>query len=313
MPTTNQVHIDTALTNVSVAYKNAHYIADTLAPAIGVRKQSDKYFVYDTDRDRFRKTNDLRAPGTEAAEVDFALSTDSYFCDDHALESTIADEERENADPPLAPAIDRTEYLMDKIHLNKEIELAELVSTDPGVQSETLSGTDQWSDFDNSDPLDDVEQGRATVLDSVQELPNTLVLPYEVYAKVRLHPLIKEMMASAQLGAATAESLAQIFDVEQVLVPRAFRNTANPGQAAQMEYIWGKNALLCHVPTRPGLKTVGLAYTFVWSAAPGSLDGRLVETWREPRRKADMLRVQRYYDQKLIAPGAAYVWKSAVV
>jgi hypothetical protein len=34
--------------------------------------------------------------------------------------------------------------------------------------------------------------------------------------------------------------------------------------------------------------------------------------WREERRKADMVRVQRYYDQKIIASGAVYVWKDAV-
>ncbi len=66
------------------------------------------------------------------------------------------------------------------------------------------------------------------------------------------------------------------------------------------------------VPPRPGLKTVGFTYTFQWAAAPGSLQGHLVEVWREERRKADMVRVQRYYDQKIIATGAVYVWKSAV-
>ncbi len=34
--------------------------------------------------------------------------------------------------------------------------------------------------------------------------------------------------------------------------------------------------------------------------------------WREERRKADVIRVQRYYDQKLVAAGAAYLWKAAV-
>jgi len=90
------------------------------------------------------------------------------------------------------------------------------------------------------------------------------------------------------------------------------RNTAAPGQTASLSAIWGKDALLCFVPPRPGLKSVAFAYTFQWSAAPGTLSGHAVEVWREERRKADMIRVQRHYDQKIIAPGAAYVWKSAV-
>ena len=130
MPEATQVHIDAALTNVSVAYKNTAFIADELAPVVGVRKQFDRYFIHDAEREVFRSTDDKRAPGAEANEIDFALSTDSYAAEDHALTSVIPDEERDNADPPFQPNIDRTEFLTDKILLNKEIQLASIV-TDP--------------------------------------------------------------------------------------------------------------------------------------------------------------------------------------
>lgn len=312
MPEVSTVHIDTALTNVSVAYRNTSFVSDLLAPPVPVRKQSDRYFVYDAERERFRESVDVRAPGAEAREVDFKLSSENYFCDDHALAGVIPDEERENADPPLSPAIDRVEFLTDKIALNKEIELATLIADDSDIPGTTLSGTTRWSDYTNSDPLTAVEAGRAAVLAAVQEVPNVLVLPYDVYAKVRLHPKVRELAAAADLGMPGPETLARIFDVERVLVPRAYRNVAKPGQPPSMQFVWGKHALLAVVPRRPGLKMLGLACTFQWTAAPGALDGRVVEVWREPRRKADMIRVQRYYDQRLVAPMAAYRWKTAV-
>jgi hypothetical protein len=312
MPEVSQVHIDVALTNVSVAYQNPDYIADLIAPPVPVRKQSDKYYIYDPQRERFRQTDDRRAPGAEANEVDFALSTDNYFCEDHALESAIPDEERENADPPVQADIDRTEFLTDKILLNKEIVLASRIRTGSDIPSETLSGTDQWSDFDNSDPVADVEDQKATIQAAVQVIPNTLVLPYPVYQKVRLHPSVIEKVQYVKLGLVGPDVLAQLFDVERVLVPRAFKNTAAPGQDAVLEYVWGKDAFLCYVPPRPALKQVAGAYSFMWTVAPGSIHGHIVEVWREDRRKADMVRAQRYYDQKIIAPGAFYRWKDAV-
>ena len=213
---------------------------------------------------------------------------------------------------PSRKGNDHTEFLRAKIDLNKEIELAGML-TDASViaQSTTLNTTGQWSDA-NSDPVAAVETQKATIMAAVQVLPNTLVLPYEVYAKVRLHPKVLDRIAYGSVGALTEEILAQIFDVERVLVPRAFKNTANPGQAASMSYVWGKNAILCYVPARPGLKQMAIAYSFAWAGAPGSLSGHRVELWREDRRKADVIRVQRYYDQKIIAAGAAYLWKSAV-
>lgn len=312
MPEVSQVHIDAALTNVCVAYSNPNFVADAIAPPVAVRKQSDRYFIYDAERERFRSSNDRRAPGAEANEVDFALSDDGYYCEDHALESVIPDEERENADPPIQPEIDRAEFLMEKILVNKEIELANRIQTGSDIPGETLSGTDQWSDYDNSDPVAEVEEHKATIQEAVQVIPNTLVMAYDVYTKVRLHPSVTSRTQYLQMGIAGPDTLAQLFDVERVLVARALKNVAAPGQTASLSYVWGKNAFLCYIPPRPALKRVAFAYSFIWTMAPGSVSGHVVEVWRENRRKADMIRVQRYYDQKVIAAGAIYLWKSAV-
>jgi len=312
MPEVSQVHIDAALTNVCVAYSNPNFVADSVAPPVAVRKQSDRYFIYDAEREQFRSSNDRRAPGAEANEVDFALSNDNYYCEDHALESVIPDEERENADPPIQPEIDRTEFLMEKMLLNKEIALASRITTGSDIPGETLSGNNQWSDYTNSDPVAEVEAHKATIQAAVQVIPNTLVLPYQVYAKVRLHPKVTERTQYMQLGTAGPKELAALFDVQNVLVARALKNVAAPGQTASLDYVWGKNAFLCYVPSRPAPKRVAFAYTFVWTMAPGSVSGHVVEVWRENRRKADMIRVQRYYDQKVIAAGAIYLWKNAV-
>lgn len=313
MPEVSQVHIDAALTNLSVGYRNSAFISDLLAPVVPVRKQFDKYFVYDSEREVFRSSDDKRAPGAAANEVDFALSTDSYSCEDHALTAVIPDEERDNADPPIQPNIDRTEFLRDKIDLNKEIELASIL-TDTSVitQNATLSGTSQWSDFANSDPVQAIEDQKAAIIQAVQVMPNTLMLPYEVFTQVRIHPQVVDRADLARVGVVNSDLLAQIFGVEQVLVPRALQNTAAAGQPASMSFVWGKDALLCFVPPRAALKQVSLAYTFQWTGAAGSLAGHMVELWREERRKADVIRVQRYYDQKVTAADAAFLWKSAV-
>lgn len=312
MPEVTQVHIDAALTNVSVAYKNEDYISDIIAPQVSVRKQSDKYYIYDAERERFRETDDTRAPGSAAAEVDFALSTDNYYCGDHALASVIPDEERDNADPIIQPDIDRTEFLTDKITLNKEIALADRIKNGSDIPGETLSGNSQWSDYTNSDPVTAVEAKKATIQSAVQKLPNVLVLPYEVYQKVRMHPKVVEKVQYVKLGVVGPDVLAQLFDVERVIVPRAHVNVAKRGQTYSMSYIWGKNAFLCYVPAKSAMKQIAFAYSFVWTAAPGSINGHIVEVWRDNNRKADMVRIEKYYDQKVIAPGAIYLWKNAV-
>lgn len=311
MPEVNQVHHDVALTNVSVAYENPALIAAELAPEVLVRRQSNKYFVYDAAREGARETGDHRAPGAEAAEVNFDLSSDSYFCDDHALESAIPDEERDNADAPIRPEIDRVEFLTGKILLNREINLASLLLGDSALPKTDLGTADRW-DQPDTDPVEAIEAARAAIVDATQLLPNILVLPFEVYHAVRNHPNIIERVIYSRLGVFGPAELAQLFDVERVLVPRSVKNTAARGQSPVLTSIWGKNALLLHVPPRAGLKTVAPALTFTWSQAAGSLRGVSVQTWREERRKATMIRVQKYYDQKLVAPEAGYRIANAI-
>jgi hypothetical protein len=305
MPEVQQVHVDAALTNVSVAFRNPEFIAEFVAPAVPVRKQSDRYYIYDTEREAMRPSADQRAPGAEAQEVNFALSTDSYFCADHALSSAIPDEERENADPVIQPDIDRTEFLTDRILLNREIALEKTLSTFPGINESTVSPTDQWQN-ETSDPIAAIGAARLNIFNGCQRRANTVILPFSVFEAIRNHPTVLDRIKYTTTGVITEELLAQLLDVDRVLVPRAVKNTATKGQTPSITPIWGKNAYVMYVPQRPGLKQVSLAYTFQWTGAAGGVAGTVVERWRENGRKADMIRVQKYYDHKIVAAGAGY-------
>lgn len=311
MPDTSSVHFDVALTNVSIAYRNSAFVAPIVAPEVAVRRQSDRYFLYDSGRESFRRSIDFRAPGTEANEVGFALSSDSYYCDDHALESAIPDEERDNADAPLQPEVDRVEFLTEKILLNQEIALADALLASGALPDVDLAGTSApWSD-DAIDPLDSIEAARNAILAATQQVPNTLVLSQAAFTALRNNAKIVDRIRYASAGAIGAQALGGLLDLPQVLVARAVRNTAAAGQAATMAPIWGTHALLLYLPPRASLKCVAPVLTFAWGQAGGSSRGVSVQTWREERRKSTMVRVQKYYDQKVVAAGAAYLFRNA--
>jgi hypothetical protein len=41
-PTMHQVHLDAAMSNISIAYRNPAYVADQVFPIVRVQKQSDE-------------------------------------------------------------------------------------------------------------------------------------------------------------------------------------------------------------------------------------------------------------------------------
>ena len=102
--TSKDVHVDQLLTNVSIGYSNAGYIADQIFPVVPVDKQSDKYLTYDKSH-WFRNEAKIRATGTKSERGGWNYSSDTYFCDRFSYGHEIYDEERDNADPAIQPGM----------------------------------------------------------------------------------------------------------------------------------------------------------------------------------------------------------------
>ena len=310
MPDISMVHVDQALTNVSIAYRNAQFIADQVFQPIPVSKQSNKYFIY--SKDRFRIMDDARRPGARANEINWTLSTDTYFAEGHALAQAIPDELRANADQAIDVDVDTTETLTDLLYLQREIQIAS-VATDPTVVTQTsaLAGTSQWSDFTNSDPIAAIETQKATIQKQIGQPPNALVVGYPVFLQLRQHPAIIDRFKYTQVGILQPDHLKSMFNVDFFLIGGAIKNLAKEGDADDFDYIWGKNALLFYKPLAPGRRTVSLGYQFTWLFGANT-DGFLVKRYRDESRTADVVEVQLYYDSKVVASNAAYLWTSAV-
>ncbi len=317
----DNVHIDVVLTNISVAWPNSGFVGSNLFPQVTVRKQSDKYYIFGREAWQPEPAGDYRAPGTVANEIPgLNVSTDTYFAQEHSLQIAVTDEERENADSPLAPDRDGTELVTAKIMLAREITMHSMVTTAAnyaGTNTVTLSGTTQWSDYVNSSPISDVRTGVRQVHSELFMEPNIAIFPYQVMSILEDHPDFIERIKYSERGIVTPELIADIMGIQNVIVPGVGYNaTANPGQAASLSYLWGKDVLLAYVAQRPGLKMPSFAYEFVWGY--GNAMPQVVERWREEPRKSDIVRVSRRYDLKFVAkdsngyPLAGYLIKAAV-
>lgn len=300
-----QVVVDPALSNVSIRYSNDTFIADQIFPMVKVAKQTGKFYVYDKSNLRIDTT--ARAAGSGANEVDFGLSTTRFSCEDHALKEFIADEIQDQADSALNPLVDATENVTEKLLLDREQNLANILTSTANVtQNTTLSGTDQWSDYSNSDPIGDIRTARTTIHKATFKKPNTIVMGKEVFDMLAEHPQIIERVKYSQLGVLTEELLARVFQVQKILVGEAGYNSAAEGQTDTMAYVWGKNVIVAYVTPQIRLKALTLGYTFTYST-------RIVKRWRDEDREGTYVRVGNdNYTQQIVAVGAGYLIVNAV-
>lgn len=312
-PTANDVHVDAILTNISVAYiqDQASYIANRVFPLIPVEKQSDKYFTYNKG-DWFRDEAQLRAPATESAGSGYTLATSTYSTQVYAFHKDVDDQVRANADTPLNPDRDATQFITQRMLMRQEVQWTSDFFTS-GVWANDVTPSALWSNYTSSDPIGDVETGKATMLNSTGFLPNTMVVGYEVFRQLRHHPDIVDRVKYTSAENVTEDILARFFGVDRILVARAIRNTGAEGASNSFSNIAGKNAALYYVAPTPGILTPSAGYTFAWRGVSDGMGANIgITRFRMPELRADRIEAQMAWDNKVIGSDLGYFFASCV-
>lgn len=326
-PSRGDVHINAPLSNISIAFlQNAdNFVAGRVFPNIPVSKQSDAYFTY--DRGAFNRDEmEERLPGTESAGGSYTIGNDQYYATVRAIHKDIPDQVRSNADSPIQLDREATEFVTHKGLINREFIWASnfFIPGAPGdvwtfvlngaaSRSAAVDPTDggsndifYWNDADST-PIEDVRLMKRFVLEATGFQPNVLTLGRATYDVLIDHPDIVGRLDRGQtpVGPAIAnrEALAALFEVEEILIMDAIKNTAAEGQPAAHAFIGGTHALLTYRPRSPGLMTPSAGYTFSWSGFLGAgNDGMRVKRFRQENLSSDRVEIEMAYDQKLISP-----------
>jgi len=315
-PNVSDVHVDTALTNISVAYmQDANsFVAGRVFPTVPVDKQSDVYYTY-TKGDFRRDEVKPRAPGTESAGGGFNVSTASYSAEIYAYHKDIPDPVRANTDPAIDPDEDASRYLTQLFLINREIKWTSDFFALSIWDTDVVGATDftQWDDA-ASDPEADIETGKAAILLATGYEPNTLTVGYQVHQALKRHPLVTERFKYTSPDSITEQMLARFFEIDRYMVSKASYNTANEGAAADANaFIAGKNALLTYVAPTPGLLTPSAGYTFAWRGLTGASNvGVAISSFRMQQLKSDRVEGEFAYDHKVVSTDLGYFYSAAV-
>jgi hypothetical protein len=321
-PNLNSVHVDAILTNISVAYlqNQDNFIADKVFPIVPVDKKSDKFFTY-TKNDWFRDEAQRRADATESAGGGYNLGTGSYSAEVYAFHKDVGDQLLANADAPLNPLREATEFVTRRMLLRKELQFVSDFFT-TGVWGDDVTGvagspssgeTKQWSDYTSSDPIDDIEAAKSEILANTGMEANTLVLGYEVFRQLKNHPDLVDRIKYTSSQTITTDMLARMFDIDRVLVAKAVKASNNEGAAEAYSFAYGKGALLAHVAPTPGLLTPSAGYTFSWTGVSGGIGSTIgVSSFRMDSLRAERVEAEMAFDNKVIAADLGYFWNTIV-
>lgn len=278
MPTMQNAHIDRALTNMSVAYMQdaSAFIADKVFPTIKVKRQSDVYYIY-SKADFMRDEARVRGAASESAGGDYGVeSSDPYYCRKHSFHKDVTPEEKANYDEPLNADRDANDFVTQKMLIRREMEWASkffktgVWGTEIEGASTASSGKKVFWDMPTSNPIEDITNASVAMAGATGYRPNTLVLSPYVFNALKNHDDILDRIKYTQRGIVTEDLLATLFGVDRVLVAWGVVNSAKKGANADVDFIMGKNALLCYSNPAPALRKPSAGYIFAWTGLEGT-------------------------------------------
>lgn len=302
MPIANSaVHLDAALTNISVAYQQdrGSFKAEDIFPVVPVSKQSDKYFIFDK-ASWHRSEAGLLAPGAETRGANFTMSNASYYCEVLGVHMDVSDQLRGNADEALNLDTSATEYVTDNLLLKREVDCFSMVFetstwTGSSTGSDITVGT-QWSTT-SSTPITDVNAQSEAILKNTGRTPNTLVLGRDVFTALNKNSDILDRIKYTQRGIVTADLLAPLFGVEKVIVADAVKNSGAEGGTTSMAFVAADTAWLGYVASSPGIMQPSAGYMFAWTGLEGvSAGGVQIQKMRLDTRFSDRIVGVTSYD-----------------
>lgn len=307
----SQVHIDAAMTNLSIAYRPSGMIADQAMPIIRVKKESDKYFKWNRGN-ALRIPETLRADEAEANQVTFDVTKDNtYSCEEYALKKLITDRAVDNSDSVINIKSSTAKFLKDLLMLDREKRVATLLTTSGNYDSSvrtTLSGTKQWNNDSYVGSIEeDIDTGKEAVRQATGgNTPNVIIIPAAVAKVIKRDAAIRELIKYTHADLLVNGDLPPTLWGMKVLIPDVSNMTSRPGASSTvMADVWGKHVVLSYQPAGGSIETPAHAYTV-------RKQDMLVRTWRDDSFKGDFMEAGFIDDEIITSNISGYLIINAI-
>lgn len=309
MTTNAPFPIQPELTAIALAFRNERLIADDVLPRKPVGVQEFKYLEH-TQAENFTVPDTTVGRKGRPNEVEFTAIEKTSQTFDYGLDDVIPQSDMDNAPANYDPRAEAVEGLTELVMLDREIRAANMVfdiNNYLATQRTTLAGTDQWSDFANSDPIVDILDAQ----DLMIQRANIAVMGRAVFTKLRQHPKIAKATHgnSGDTAVVARAAMAELLELDDVIVGEGWVNTEKPGQTPSYARVWGKHcALLYRNPTATPRRGVTFGITAQWGTkVAGSIP--------EPKvglRGGVRVRSGESVRELILAAGCGYFFADAV-
>lgn len=292
----------------------AGYIAGQVLPVVEVDAQAGNFGKIPLEQ--LLSTRDTkRAAGSGYARSGFKFEDASYATQEHGAEEPVDDREAKMYREYFDAESFANMRAFDAVLRNAEIRAAAKVfntSTWTGA-SLTTAASIPWSTKATATPIDDVESAVLKVWENSGLWANALVISKLLFRKLRQCEQVLDRIAANGAGSGikardvNLAMLAEVFDLDHIIVAGTPKNGAKEGQSASIASIWDKAmGMVCRVAESQDMKEPCIGRTFHWGE-DGSSIGGMVESYREEQSRSEIIRVRHDVAEVILYPQAGHL------
>ena len=332
-PTQEQVHRSAALDAISIGYRNQMFIGDRVFQDVPVQKQAD-YFYYYQKGAFFRNDAGLRGPGANAPRGGYIVADTEYKCQERAFAHPLSIEVINNADLVLDPWTTGVNFATLKILLAKEVVISALCCTAANWTStnDAEAGWVATADGSGNTFIADVEAAKEAIRQLIGMYPNVMVMDAKTFMNCKREFTVLERIkytgTSGAPAAVTQQTLAQLFELDEVIVGGALYSDAEEilaGTDFNAVDLWETNAtkgscFLFYRPPTAGREMPAAGYVFQWKGGANSPDlvlpgdaFRSVRYWWESSPKQWVIEAAENFDAQVTCADAGYLFTDTIV
>lgn len=258
-------------------------------------KEFGKLYLFDPTRSMDRVGSLEREDGGVSVEVKADYTSKNFTCKTIAVKNKIADKFIKNADPVIQNNHKKGMSLALARLLWKDREKTAISVLEDAANftgnTRTLTGQNQWSDYENSDPwLNIGEWEEALEKNTDGETVTDIFLGREVLTKLAYHPKTLALLKDTEFKTMSMQAFKAILRGQlnldydpNIHVSRTTKNTAKQNETATNAFQAGKHFVMIHNnPDAGELYTE----TFGRLIVPTGISQFSVEEFRIPGEKA---------------------------
>lgn len=300
---------DPRLTGIVIAYRNAELIADKILPRVPVGKKEFRWLKFDR-AERMTVPETLVGRKSLPNEVDFTLQEEAGMVYDRGLDDVVPNDDISEAPEGYDPRAEAAEGLTDLILLDREIRTAAKVMNPanfPTANKVSLAAGDQ---FDN--PSADPVKVITGWLDTLLYRPNKLLMPQPVWMALRTNPnVVRAFYPNGNgVGTVSKQQVAELLEVDEIIVGQGWRNSAKPGQTPTIVRVWGGDSMLAYYTNTTATPRRGV--TFGYTAQYGQrVSGQIAEP-KMGLRGSVRIRVGESVNEMLVCPDLGFLFQDVL-